>query len=79
MYNVKSSHAEEFIDDGEIQETLLFAEQHKQDQKMIDEILTKAAECKGLSHREALVLLDCELPEENERRPALLTGGSIDR
>ena len=67
MYNVKSSHAEEFIDDGEIQETLRFAEQHKKDKKMIDEILTKAAECKGLSHREALVLLDCELPEENER------------
>ena len=67
MYNVKSPHAEEFIDDGEIQETLRFAEQHKKDKKMIDEILTKAAECKGLSHREALVLLDCELPEENER------------
>ena len=67
MYNVKSPHAEEFIDDGEIRETLRFAEQHKKDKKMIDEILTKAAECKGLSHREALVLLDCELPEENER------------
>ena len=67
MYNVKSPHAEEFIDDGEIQETLRFAEQHKQDKKMIDEILAKAADCKGLSHREALVLLDCGLPEENER------------
>ena len=64
MYDVKSSRAEDFINDDEINETLLFAEKHKQDKKMIDEILAKAADCKGLSHREALVLLDCELPEE---------------
>ncbi|MBO5802434.1 MAG: [FeFe] hydrogenase H-cluster radical SAM maturase HydG, partial [Lentisphaeria bacterium] len=42
-----------------------------QDKEYIDSIITKAEQCKGLTHREALVLLDCELPEENERIYAL--------
>ena len=67
MYDVKSPHAEEFIDDGEILATLKYAEEHKHDRELVDSILDKAEKCKGLSHREALVLLDCDLPEENAR------------
>ncbi|MBO5201771.1 MAG: [FeFe] hydrogenase H-cluster radical SAM maturase HydG [Lentisphaeria bacterium] len=71
MYDPKSSKAEEFICHEEILDTLAFAETKKQDKEYIDSIITKAEQCKGLTHREALVLLDCELPEENERIFAL--------
>ena len=71
MYDVKSPRAEEFICDEEILETLDFAQEHKRDRELIDSILDKAEKCRGLSHREALVLLDCELPEENARILAL--------
>ena len=71
MYDPKSSKAEEFICHEEILETLAFAESKKQDKEYIDSIITKAEQCKGLTHREALVLLDCELQEENERIFAL--------
>ena len=67
MYDVKSPHAEEFIDDGEILATLKYAEEHKHDRELVRSILDKAEKCKGLTHREALVLLDCDLPEENAR------------
>ena len=67
MYDIMSPHAADFIDDGEILATLKYSEEHKTDKELIDQILKKAAEYKGLSHREALVLLDCELPEENKR------------
>ena len=65
MYNVKSKIATEFIDDGEILESLEYAKQNKNNKKLINEILEKAKEFKGLSHREAAVLLECELDEEN--------------
>ena len=67
MYDVKSPHAEEFIDDGEILATLKYAAEHKHDRELVNAILDKAEKCKGLTHREALVLLDCDLPEENAR------------
>ncbi|MVX67112.1 [FeFe] hydrogenase H-cluster radical SAM maturase HydG [Clostridium chromiireducens] len=67
MYNVKSKVATEFIDDGEILESLEYAKQNKNNKKLINEILEKAKEFKGLSHREAAVLLECELDEENEK------------
>ena len=67
MYNPKSSVATEFIDDDEIQQTLAYAAANKNNRELVDSILEKAKECKGLSHREAAVLLECELPEENER------------
>ena len=67
MYDVKSPHAEEFINDEEILATLKYAEEHKHDRELVDSILDKAENCKGLTHREALVLLDCDLPEENAR------------
>ena len=71
MYDPKSSKAEEFICHEEILDTLAFAESKKQDKEYIDSIIAKAEQCKGLTHRESLVLLDCELPEENERIFAL--------
>ena len=57
MYNPKSLKAEEFISHEEILETLDYAEQHKNDMPLIDSILEKAKLCKGLTHREASVLL----------------------
>ena len=67
MYNVKSNVATEFINHEEILETLKFAEENKSNRKLIDEILEKAKTCKGLSHREAAVLLECDLEDENEK------------
>ncbi len=60
MYDVKSLKAEEFISDEEIKATLAYADEHKGDMALIDEILNKAREYKGLTHREASVLLACE-------------------
>ena len=67
MYNPKSSKATEFIDDQEILETLAYARENKHNKALIDAILEKAKTCKGLSHREAAVLLECDLEEENHR------------
>ncbi|MCR4675141.1 MAG: [FeFe] hydrogenase H-cluster radical SAM maturase HydG [Lachnospiraceae bacterium] len=66
MYDVKSPKAEEFISDEEIRESLDYAEKNKSNVALIDEILNKARKMKGISHREALVLLDCDIPEKNE-------------
>ena len=66
MYNPKSLKAEEFIDHQEILDTLEYASAHKHDEALIDEILNKARLRKGLSHREAAVLLDCDIPEKNK-------------
>lgn len=67
MYNVKSSLATEFINNEEILETLKFAEENKRNKVLINEILEKAKEFKGLSHREAAILLECDLEEEIEK------------
>ncbi len=67
MYDVKSSKAEEFISDEEILDTLDYAEKNKSNKELIESLLQKAAGLKGLSHREAAVLLDCDLPEQNEK------------
>jgi len=66
MYDVKSSKAEEFINHEEILETLKYADEHKRDEKLISEIIEKAKLKKGLSHKEASVLLVCELEDKNE-------------
>jgi 2-iminoacetate synthase len=66
MYNVKSKKAEEFIDDQEILDTLSYADAHKNDRELIKSIIEKAKEIKGLSHREASVLLACEEEDLNE-------------
>ena len=60
MYNPKSSHAEEFIDHGEIMETLDYAARNRSNRTLIEEIINKAATCKGLNHREAAVLLESD-------------------
>ncbi len=60
MYNPKSLKAEEFINDLEIRETLAYADENKDNSELIDSILEKAKERKGLSHREASVLLACD-------------------
>ena len=59
-YNPLSGEAEAFINDQEIKDTLVYAKEHKEDWKLIDEILCKAEQTKGLTHREACVLLECE-------------------
>ena len=64
MYNVKSLKAEEFISDEEIKETLEYAEANKNNIGLIDAIIEKAKLKKGLTHREASVLLACEIPEK---------------
>ena len=79
MYDVKSLKAEEFINDEEILATLKYADEHKNDLALINEILDKArprktgrgVECAGLSHREASVLLACDDPEVTEKIYAL--------
>lgn len=74
IYNPKSLKAEEFINDAEILETLEYAEANKNNVELIDSILKKARPqktengcvCSGLTHREASVLLACDIPEKNE-------------
>ena len=67
MYNVMSPKAEEFISDEEIRESLSYAEQNKNNREVIEQILEKAQEMKGISHKEAIVLLDCEIEDLNEK------------
>jgi 2-iminoacetate synthase len=66
MYNPKSLKAEEFINHEEILETLDYASQNKHNAELIDTILEKARLRKGLTHREAAVLLDCDIEEKNQ-------------
>lgn len=65
MYNPLSKKATEFIDHEEILSTLAYAAANKNNRELIDDILNKARARKGLSHREAAVLLDCELEDKN--------------
>ena len=75
IYNPKSLKAEEFINDQEILDTLEYAQQNKNNVELIDEILEKARPkktetgytCSGLTHREASVLLACDIPEKIEQ------------
>jgi 2-iminoacetate synthase len=71
MYDPKSTRAEEFISHDEVLDTLAYAEQNKRNAQLIDSIIAKAKERKGLSHREAAVLLDCELEDRNAEIYAL--------
>ena len=67
MYDVMSKKAEEFINHEEILETLEYAAANKNNRELIDSILEKASEMKGISHREASVLLECDLEDEVEK------------
>lgn len=71
MYNSKSNIATEFIDDKEILNTLEYARQNKENRDLIEEIFEKAKEYKGISHKEAAVLLECELEDVKEKIFAL--------
>jgi 2-iminoacetate synthase len=71
MYDPKSKKAEEFIDHDEIVATLKYADEHKDDLELIDSLLEKAKDLKGLTHREASVLLACEDEERIQRMYAL--------
>ncbi len=63
MYNSASLNANEFISDEEVMESLAYADANKDNYPLIRQILDKAALRKGLSHREASVLLACDDPE----------------
>ena len=67
MYNVKSLNAEEFINHEEILESLEYAEKNKSNIALLNEILEKAEQRKGLTHREAAVLLECDNEEINQK------------
>lgn len=71
MYDPKSMKAEEFISHEEILDTLVYAQENKSNEKLIDAILEKAKLRKGLSHREASVLLACEMPDKIQQIYAL--------
>ena len=94
IYNPKSLKAEEFINHEEILDTIRYAEENKHNLALIDEILAKArpvksadgtqTHCAGLSHREASVLLACDIPEKvaemywprRSNRPSMATASS---
>lgn len=67
MYKAHSKIAEEFIHHGEILDTLEYARANKNNRPLIEALIEKAALCKGLSHREAAVLLECEEPDLTAR------------
>ena len=75
IYDPKSLHAEDFINDEEIKATLDYAEENKNNLELINQILEKARPqktatghvCAGLTHREASVLLACDIPEVIEK------------
>lgn len=71
MYNPASKKAEEFINHKEILATLNYAEENKHNEVLITELIEKAKLRKGLSHREASVLLACDIEEKNQEIYAL--------
>lgn len=62
-YNPNSAKAEEFISHQEILETLEYADKNKNNLQLIHQIIDKAKQEKGLTHREASVLLACDNKE----------------
>jgi len=66
IYNPKSSIAEEFINHNEILESIEYAKENKSNKELIFSLIERAKDCKGLSHREAAVLLECDIPEANQ-------------
>ena len=71
LYDPKSHKAEEFINHEEVLASLDYAEKNKHNVELIDQIIAKAKLRKGLSHREAAVLLDCDIEEKNQEIYAL--------
>ena len=66
MYNPESQKAEEFINHQEILDTINYAQKNKSNIELINKIIKKAKLEKGLSHKEAAVLLACDVKEKNE-------------
>ncbi len=71
MYDPKSMNADEFICDGEVKASLEFAEKNKTDRALIEEILERARDLKGITHKEAALLLACPYEDLNERMYSL--------
>ncbi len=67
MYDVKSRVATEFIDDKEILDTIAYAKQNKSNRELIEQLINRAKDCKGLTHREAAVLLECDQADLNQQ------------
>ena len=67
MYDPASGRAEEFINHQEIQDSIQYAKENKHNRKLIESLLVKARDLKGLNHREALLLLECEEQDLVER------------
>ena len=65
MYDITSKSADDFINHEEILDTIKYADENKNNIKLIDSILEKAKLRKGLSHREASVLLACKDENKN--------------
>ena len=63
MYRADSKKAEEFISHDEILDTLKYAKENAGNRELISSIIEKARACKGISHREAALLLECNDPE----------------
>lgn len=70
-YDKHSVHAAEFINDAEIRDTLDYAVANKDNKSLLEEILRKAEEGNGISHREAAVLIEMEDKEIEERLYAI--------
>ncbi|WP_455584448.1 [FeFe] hydrogenase H-cluster radical SAM maturase HydG [Bacteroides sp.] len=66
-YRMDSDKAEEFINHQEILDTLEYARENKSNRTLIERLIDKAALCKGLTHREAALLLECDQPDLTER------------
>ena len=71
MYNPSSPYADEFIDHQEVLDSLEEAQRESRNPARVAQILEKAARLKGLSHREAAILMDCSDPVLEERIYAL--------
>ncbi len=71
MYNPKSLNADEFIDDKEVTDSLEYAEQNKNNRELIKSIIDRARDLKGITHREAAVLLACQYDDLNEEMYSL--------
>ena len=71
MYNPSSLNAEEFICHDEALASIAYASENRNNLGLVDSIIEKAERKKGLSHREASVLLACDVPEKVQKIYAL--------
>ncbi len=66
-YDPSSMKAEEFLNHEEVLRTMEYAKENRNNRQLISSLIEKASKCKGLTHREAAVLLECQIEEENEK------------